>query len=128
MSTKSKLSLIGTLFVLVFSLALSFAPARAMEDTFNIYVKHDINGRSLGLDKDLPVDVYVNGAKAFTFEFGDSFSAALPAGSYFIQVKLAGTDLTVMSLGPVEIPAGVDVTIRAQLGAEKTPTLRVNVK
>jgi hypothetical protein len=128
MSIKTKLSLIGTLFVLVFSLAISFAPAKAMEDTFNIFVKHDINGRSLGLDKDLPVDVYVNGGKAFTFEFGDSFSAALPAGTYFIEVKLADTDKLVMSLGPTEIPAGVDVTIKAQLGADKTPTLRVNVK
>lgn len=128
MSKISKLSLIGTLLALVLSFAFSFAPARAAEDTFNIYVKHDINGRSLGLDKALPVDVYVNGGYAFTFEFGDSISTQLPAGTYSIAVKLAGTDITVMSLGPVEIPAGVDVTIRAQLGAEKTPTLRVGIK
>jgi hypothetical protein len=96
--------------------------------TFNLYVKHNINGRSLGLDKELPVDVYVNSTKAFTFEFGDSVSTSLPAGEYEIEVKLALTDIVVMSPGPVEIPAGVDVAIRATLGAEKTPTLCVVVK
>jgi hypothetical protein len=96
--------------------------------TINLYVKHNINGRSLGLDKELPVDVYVNGGYAFTFEFGEDFTAKLPAGEYFIQVKLAETDIVVMSLGPTDIPSGVDVTIRATLGAEKTSTLRVVVK
>ncbi len=128
MSKISKLSLIGTLLALLFAFAFSAAPVKAAEDTFNIYVKHDINGRSLGLDKALPVDVYVNGGYVFTFEFGDNYSASLPGGTYTIDVKLAGTEITVMSLGPVEIPAGVDVTIRAQLGAEKTPTLRVGIK
>jgi hypothetical protein len=128
MSKFAKFSLFGVLFVMILSLAVSFAPAKAAEGTFNIYVKHDINGRSLGLEKQLPVDVYVNGGKAFTFEFGDSIATQLPAGTYTIMVKLAGTDITVMSLGPVEIPADVDVTIRAQLSAEKTPTLRVGIK
>ena len=84
MSKISKLSLIGTLLALVFGFAFSFAPARAAEDTINIYVKHDINGRSLGYDKALPVDVFVNGGYAFTFEFGDSISTQLPAGAYSI--------------------------------------------
>jgi hypothetical protein len=77
---------------------------------------------------DLPVDVYVNGDYAFSFEFSDSVSTSLPAGNYFIEVKLAGTDTVVMSLGPTDIPAGVDVTIRATLSAEKTPMLKVWVK
>ena len=128
MSKLVKISLFAALLALALGLALNFAPVQASNHTFNIYVKHNINGTSLGLDKALPVDVYVNGAKAFTFSFGESFSAALPAGTYSIAVKLAGTDTTVMSLGPVEIPAGVDVTIRAQLSAEKTPTLRVMAK
>lgn len=128
MSKFTKFSLFGVLLVMILSFAISIAPAKAAGHTFGIYVKHDINGRSLGLEKALPVDVYVNGGKAFTFEFGDSFSADLPAGTYSIDVKLAGTDTTVMSLGPVEIPAGVDVTIKAQLSAGKTPILRVNVK
>jgi hypothetical protein len=33
-----------------------------------------------------------------------------------------------MSLGPVDIPAGADVNIRAKLSADKTPTLKVQVK
>jgi hypothetical protein len=61
-------------------------------------------------------------------EFGESFSAEMTAGNYFIEVKLAGTDIVVMSLGPTDIPAGVDVAIRATLGAQKTPTLRVVVE
>jgi hypothetical protein len=97
-------------------------------DSFDITVKHGINGTSLGLDKDLPVDVYVNGDKAFTFSFKDIVSTSLPAGEYTIMVKLAGTETVVMSLGPVDIPAGADVGIRAKLSAEKTPTLKVQVK
>jgi hypothetical protein len=128
MSKFTKFSMFGVLFVMILTFAISTAPAKAAENTFGIYVKHDINGRSLGLEKALPVDVYVNGQKAFTFGFGDSFSAELPAGIYSIDVKLAGTNTTVMSLGPVEIPAGADVTIKAQLSANKTPTLHVNVK
>jgi hypothetical protein len=125
MSKITKLSITGILLALVLSFAFSIAPVRAAENTFNLEVNHLINGRSLGLDKELPVDVYVNGGYAFTFEFQDAISAQLPAGTYYIEVKLAGTSTTVMTLGPAEIPAGVDVTINAQLGANKTPTLRV---
>jgi hypothetical protein len=128
MKTLSKLSVLGALFALIVGLALSVTPVMAAENTFDIYVKHNINGRSLGLDKELPVDVYVNGNYAFTFEFGDSFSASLPADNYYIEVKLAGTNVTVMSLSPTDIPAGVDVTIKATLSGEKNPVLRVNVK
>jgi hypothetical protein len=128
MNRISRHILIGTLLALVLGFAFNLAPVKAADDTFNIYVKHNINGRSLGLEKALPVDVYVNDNYAFTFEFGDSFSAALPAGTYWIDVKLAGTDVTVMSLGSTDIPAGVYVSIAAQLSDGKTPTLRVNVK
>jgi hypothetical protein len=129
MSKFYKLSLFASIIAIALSLFASLSPVQADgHETFDLYVKHNINGRSLGLEKELPVDVYVNGGKAFSFEFGESFSAELPAGNYFIQVKLAGTEIVVMSLGPTDIPAGVDVTIRATLGAMKTPTLRVNVK
>jgi hypothetical protein len=129
MSKFFKLSILASILAIAIVFAFSPSPALAAgHENFDLYVKHNINGRSLGLDKELPVDVYVNGGKAFSFEFGESFSAELPAGEYFIQVKLAGTDTVVMSLGPVEIPAGVDVAIRATLGAEKTPTLCVVVK
>jgi hypothetical protein len=127
MSKFFKLSIIVSVLAIAFAFAFTATPAQA-SDTFDIYVKHNINGQSLGLDKELPVDVYVNGGKAFTFEFGESFSASLPAGNYSIDVKLAGTNVTVMSLDSTDIPAGVDVTIKAQLSADKTPVLKVKVK
>ena len=115
------------LSVLAIAFALNVTTVQA-QDTFDLSVKHNINGRSLGLEKALPVDVYVNGNNTFTFSFGDSFEASLPEGNYTIVVKLAGTGTTVMTLGPVDIPGGVDVTIRAQLSGNKTPALKVNIK
>jgi hypothetical protein len=123
-----KLSIIGTLAALVMVVIFSAAPAKAANNTFDIYVKHNINGRSLGLEKDLPVDVYINDNKAFTFEFKDSRSTSLPAGEYTFTVKLAGTDTTVMSFGPADISAGADVDVKAKLSANKTPILKVKVK
>ena len=124
-----KISVIGVLAALLVAVIFSAVPAKAADnDTFDIYVKHNINGRSLGLEKELPVDVYVNGNYAFTFEFKQDFSAPLPAGEYTFEVKLAGTDTTVMSFGPAEIPAGVDVNVKAKLSADKTPVLKVKVK
>lgn len=127
MSKLSKITLFSLVFALVIGLGFSAAPAFA-NSNFDLAVKHNINGQSLGLDKDLPVDVYVNGGYVFTFSFGDEIETQLPANTYSIDVKLAGTNVTVMSLGPVDIPAGVDVTIRATLGADKTPTLRATIK
>ena len=120
--------LVAIAAVLALVLVVSVQPADASEGKFDLTVKHGINGRSLGLDKDLPVDVYVNGGKAFTFEFKDIKNVRLDAGTYTIMVKLAGTDTTVMSLGPTTIPEDVDVSIRAKLSAEKTPILKVKVK
>jgi hypothetical protein len=128
MSKFFKLSVIVSVFALAFAFAFSATPAQAGSDDFDLYVKHNINGRSLGLEKALPVDVYVNGGKAFTFSFGESVSTSLPAGNYFIEVKLAGTDTTVMSLGPANIPAGADVNIKAKLSGGKTPILKLKVK
>ena len=128
MSKFLKLSVIVSVLAITFAFAFSATPAQASSDTFDIYVKHNINGRSLGLEKALPVDVYLNGGYAFTFSFGESVSTSLPAGNYFIEVKLAGTDTTVMSLGPTDIPAGADVNIKAKLSAGKTPVLKVKVK
>ncbi len=123
----------SSVLTVVFAIAMAFnaTPAQANGDgTFDLTVKHNINGISLGLglDKELPVDVYVNGGYTFTFTFGETFEAALPAGNYYIEVKLAGTDITVMTLGPVDIPAGVDVMIKAQLSANKTPALKAKIK
>ena len=127
MNKLSKLSLAAFALAMVLGLFLTAAPAFAA-DNFDLTVKHNINGQSLGLEKDLLVDVYVNGGLAIKdFKFGDVVEVSLPADTYEIKVNLAGTDTTVMSLGPVDIPAGVDVTIKAQLSADKTPTLKVRV-
>ncbi len=116
--------------VLAIVMALSVQPASASDGYFDLSVRHGINGNSLrlGLDKELPVDVYVNDAYQFTFSFKDRVSTSLPAGNYKIDVKIAGTDTTVMSLGPTDIPAGVDVDIKAKLSANKTPILKVKIK
>ncbi len=45
-----------------------------------------------------------------------------------MDVKLANTNITVMSLSPTDIPADVEVIIKAQLSADKTPVLKVKVK
>jgi len=128
MSKFFKLPLLVTVLAVAFAFAFSATPAQAGSDTFDIFVKHNINGRSLGLEKALPVDVYLNGGYGFTFSFGESVSTSLPAGNYFIEVKLAGTNTTVMTLGPADIPAGADVTIRATLSGGKTPVLKANIK
>ncbi len=105
-----------------------FAPqASAAGGTFNLMVEHTINGKNLGLDKALPVNVYLNGNLAIPdFRFGESISTALPAGTYEVNVTLPdGTPLPSMDLGPVTIPAGVDVMIKAVLDADGAPILRV---
>ena len=91
---------------------------------FYLLAVHGINGKRLGLEEsNLPVDVYVNGGYAFTFEFKDAVGpVALPAGNYKITVNLAGTDQEVMSLGPVDIPGCVKVRVVAKL-VDGIPTL-----
>jgi hypothetical protein len=107
-----------------------FAPAAvAEEDTFDLTVNHKINGVPLGFDRALPVDVYVNDAYQFTFEFGDTVETSLPGGEYSVDVKVAGTDITVLSLDPTEIPGGVDVTITAKrTGAPNLDGIGLKVK
>ena len=121
-----KISVILSVFAI--AMVIKPTPAQAQEN-FDLTVKHNINGISLGLglDKDLPVDVYVDGGYAFTFTFGQTVETSLPAGDYYIEVKLAETDIVVMKLQTGEVPAGVDVTIKAQLSGGKTPTLKVRV-
>jgi hypothetical protein len=129
MSKFFKLSVIVSVLAIAFAFAFSVSPAQADgHNDFDITVKHNINGRSLGLEKALPVDVYINGDYAFTFRFGERVSTSLEAGNYFFVVKLAGTDTTVMTFGPADIPADVDVSVKAKLSGGKTPVLKVNVK
>jgi hypothetical protein len=130
---KSKKVLIA--IIAVFMMLATIAPAAfAAEnnkshecDEFYLLAAHGINGRRLGLDQELPVDVYVNGNFAFTFEFKDTVNAKLPAGEYTITVNLAGTDTQVMSLGPVDIDGCVKVRVVAKL-VDGTPTLLAKIR
>lgn len=126
-----------TLLLAVFMLfGASASPAFAKDSTpppaedcksFYLLAAHGINGERLGLPEELPVDVYVNGDFAFTFEFKDTVKAMLPAGEYTIDVALAGTDTFVMSLGPVEIPGCVKARVVAKL-VDGTPTLLARIR
>ena len=114
---------------------LKVKASEAMEEmvsdgTFDVKVRHSIDGRSLGLKKALPVNVYINDELAIPdFRFGDSVSTSLRAGTYTIAVTLVdGTPLPSMNLGPVDLPADADVTINAKLTADKTPILFAQVK
>lgn len=124
------MALIALAAVMALVMVFSVQSASADNGSFDITVRHGINGRSLGLEKDLPVNVYVNGALTIPdFMFGESISTSLEAGTYTITVTLAdGTPLPSMDLGPVDISAGADVDIKAKLSANKTPILKVKVK
>lgn len=76
MSKFFKLSIFASILAIafVFAFSSSLVQANDYSETFNLDVFHNINGRSLGLERDLPVDVYVNGNPAFTFSFRDSVS------------------------------------------------------
>lgn len=133
MSKLSRLMIVLTLAALVFGgLAFTTRTASAEGHTFNISVYHGINGRALGLDKDLPVvaEVWKDGQLLanLPLSFKDRFTADLEPGTYQIRVLLGGVEIPSMGVGPVEIPAGVDVRIQAQLGAGQTPILSVRVK
>jgi hypothetical protein len=132
MSKFFKVSIFASILAIAVVFAFGASSVQAAgHDTFDLYVRHNINGRSLGLEKELPVDIYVYKGESqellATFsgvEFGQSLSAELEADTYYIEVTFAGGSDPIMTLGPVEIPAGVNVAIRATLGAGKAPTLR----
>ena len=118
--------------VMVFSLT---APAvLAANDTFDVTVAHNINGRSLGLSKDLPVNITIvlDGEELPViedFRFGDKISTSLPAGEYLITVEsVEAGPLPSMTVGPVDIPAGAELFLNARLSANKTPIVAVVVK
>lgn len=100
------------------------------DETFSVQVEHRINGKALGLSKELPVTATVNldgeDIAELDLSFGDVINADLPAGVYTITVtsEEAGP-LPSMTVGPVEIPAGADVRLQARLGAGKTPIIDV---
>jgi hypothetical protein len=124
--TPKNWTILGIITALLLVTAFSTAPASASSD-FNLEVRHMINGNDLGLNRELPVDVYINGSLAIPdFRFGEKIETKLAAGWYTITVFLAdGTPLPSMTVGPVNIPAGVDVSIKAQLNSMDVPYLKV---
>ena len=130
MSKFSKLSIFAIVIAIAVGFAFSISPVQAMEEegTFDLFVSHNINGLPLGFDRSLPVDVYVNGNKAFTFELGDKIKTSLPADEYLIEVKLAGESEALLTLNAGFIPAGVEVSIFAKMGSPLSPYLQVRVK
>lgn len=118
------------LLMLLFSAGFSTSTASA-SSTFNLNVFHNINGRTLGLvERDLPVNVFINGTLAIEdFRFGEEVSTSLPEGTYTIKIALTdGTPLPSMTVGPVFIPAGVDVTAKALLDSQETPIVVVKAQ
>ena len=87
-------TIIGIAAVLMFVTAFSAQPAKASSD-FNLEVAHLINGNKLGVDRELPVNVFVNGQLAIPdFRFGDKIEKSMSAGWYTIEVFLTdGTPL-----------------------------------
>ena len=122
-------ALTGVLAALLLFGAFNAPSASANTGSFNLLVFHGINGNDLGLDKDLPVNVFVNGGLAVPgFEFGESVSTSLTPGDYTFTVELLdGTPLPSMTVGPVRIPAGVDVDVKARLNDAGIPYLRVRI-
>lgn len=131
--------LVSRIVLAVVMMAVAFAglgiqPVQAnSDDTFKISVYHGIDGKRLGLSRDLPViaSVYKDGAflADIPLNYKDRFTTFLPAGVYTIKVtSLEAGPLPSMTINSAAIPAGVEVRIRAKLDPGKIPVLGVKVK
>jgi hypothetical protein len=121
---------------LVLGLFALAAPALASDGTFKVQAYHGINGNTLGLSKDLPVDITIKNGDGYVvavipnFTFKERIETNLPAGTYTIEVtsQEAGP-LPSMTVGPVAIPEGVEVRLHARLlPSVQTPSIVVKVK
>jgi hypothetical protein len=134
----SRITRIFTVLTLIAVLAgaVAFAAPRALaaDGAFNVSVFHGINGKSLGLSKELPVLAYIyrNGDLLATvpLEFGDRLTTNLPAGNYTIKVYSTelGNFVPSMQVGPVDLPEGIMVRLQARLAAGGVPDLVARVK
>ena len=133
MSKFSKLSIFAIVLAIAVGFAFSISPVQAMEgEMVYLRVSHRINGRALGLDKELPVDIWVNDAPFLVgVTFGTSARFEVPAGGYSVEIYFAGSDPMevdpIMSLDAM-LEGGAKVDLTATLGAGKTPTLRAVVR
>lgn len=135
MSRFSKFFLaVALIAILGAGFAFAAPRAQASDGTFNVSVYHGINGKALGLSKELPVLAYIyrNGELLATvpLEFRDRVTTNLPAGNYTIKVFSTelGAFVPSMQVGPVELPEGIKVRLNAQLGAGRIPDLVARVK
>jgi hypothetical protein len=95
-------------------------------------VIHGIPGDDLGLDSELPVDVYVEELDACVltdFRFGEvSPRLALPAGTYTVEVHLVDPDAgpcggpTAIGPAPIPLDAGENASVVAHLTDAGAPT------
>ena len=109
-----RIVLLGVVALLAVA-AIAPAAVAADEGNFDLTVKHRINGNPLGLERQLPVDVYVDGKIAIEdFMLSNTVKTQLPAGDYFIEVKLANTPTVVLDLQTGEVPEGANVEIMAK--------------
>lgn len=128
-------SFLGIAVMLLALFALGAQPASASDGTFNISVYHGIKGRSLGLSKELPVDVHIHKDDELltaidNFTFQSRIRTSLPAGEYLIEVFSEDLQAFIpsMTVGPVDIPAGVKLQMKAVLVENQTPSIRVKIK
>jgi hypothetical protein len=101
--------------------ALVAAP-QAAEAQATVRVIHAISGGAIGLDPELPVDIWVNDAAFLTdvryLDFTDP--VALPAGNYQIEIYLAGSNPSITD--PVlTLAAGLGNGDNVHLIAHLTP-------
>ncbi|MFY9331569.1 MAG: DUF4397 domain-containing protein [Candidatus Nanopelagicales bacterium] len=113
--------------LLPIGLVLAATPAGAADDA-TVSVLHGIP-EGLGADV---VDVYANGNLLIDdFTPGSLETATVPAGSYDLGVYADGTTPEdsdpVLSADGVEVPAGINATVTANLDAEGNPALNVFV-
>jgi hypothetical protein len=130
--SRTTLVIAALALVLVFSLAAQ--AVYASTGTFDVTVSHNINGRSLGLSKDLPVNITIEKdgeilAVISDFRFGDTISTSLPAGMYYITVEsVEAGPLPSMTVGPVDLPEGLNLFLNARLSGGKTPIVDVTIR
>lgn len=123
----SRAGAVAAAALLPIGLVLAATPAGAADDA-TVSVLHGIP-EGLGADV---VDVYANGNLLIDdFTPGSLETTAVPAGSYDLAVYADGTTPDdgdpILSADGVEVPAGINATVTANLDAEGTPALNVFV-
>jgi hypothetical protein len=108
--------------------ALVSIPAAAQHPA-GLLAVHGIDGRDLGFDQSLPVDVAIDGACALTdFQYGQTVGPVpLPRGTYSIAISLSDGNCggAVVIEADVKFGAGKFKSVVAHLDLEGAPTASV---